>query len=502
MGIQSVKRDLFLKNGLLVTLNARNEVVQEGSLLVRAGVIETVGKGLQPPLDFAGPVLDLKGQIVLPGTVNCHCHFEEMTVRSLNFGLPLEPWLPFKVTVINFLNLSKEELTAVLTLACVEMLENGVTSGLHHMAAGLRVEDEKLDAAIQAYRATGLRTALCPLLADKPLRETMPIETAHLPEDLRARLEGEKAPPTDLLLERAEATLEKAMAAGSTRITGGVGPSAPQRCTDRLLQGAARLAERRNVPLHTHLLESRTQAHYGRTLYGKTIPEHLKDIGYLSPRASFAHAVWVTEDDLALLAQNGCRIAHNPGSNLKLGSGIAPVRKYLDAGIPVGLGIDGANSSDKGSVLYQARLTALIHCVRDGGAEQGVSPIEALRMATWGGAAVMLMEDRVGTIEPGKQADLVVLNRTLNFEPWLDPVNALAFAEDGESVDRVFIEGEEVVRDGRALKVDRDELLKTVETVARRLRDNLPQAVAEAEALRPHLHAVSKRHSALPLEHA
>jgi cytosine/adenosine deaminase-related metal-dependent hydrolase len=502
MGFQSMTSDHFLKNGVLITLNSRNEVLQEGNLLVRAGIIEAVGADLQPPVDFAGQVLDLKGQIVLPGTVNCHCHFEEMAVRSLNFGLPLEPWLPYKVTAIKFLNLSKEELTAVLTLACVDMLENGVTSGLHHMAAGLTLEDEKLDAAIEAYRATGLRAVLCPLLADKPLRETVPIDMATLPKDLRARLEGEKAPPTDLILERAEATLEKADAAGSARITGGVGPSAPQRCTDRLLQGAAQLAGSRDVPLHTHLLESRTQAHHGRKIYGKTIPEHLKELGYLSPRASFAHAIWVTEDDLALLAQNGCRIAHNPGSNLKLGSGIAPVRKYLDAGMPVGLGIDGANSSDKGSVFYQARLAALIHCIRDGDAEQGVSPLETVRMATWGGAAVMLMEDRLGSIEPGKQADLIVLNRTLNFEPWLDPVNALAFAEDGESVDRVFVEGEEVVRGGRAVKVDRAGLLETVETVARRLRENFPQAVAEAEALRPHLHAVSKKYSALPLEHA
>ena len=114
----------------------------------------------------------------------------------------------------------------------------------------------------------------------------------------------------------------------------------------------------------------------------------------------------------------------------------------------------------------------------------------------------MLMEDRLGSIEAGKQADLVVLNRTLNFEPWIDPVNSLVFAEDGESVDRVFIEGEEVVRDGRAVGVDREEVLKTVEVAARRLREGLPDAVAEAEEMRPHLHAISRKYAALPLDHA
>ncbi|MFQ5692384.1 MAG: amidohydrolase family protein [Nitrospinota bacterium] len=494
--------DLFLRNGVVITLNPKGEVLQGGDVLVRGGVIEAVGPALDVPPDFSGPVLELEGRLVLPGTVNCHCHFEEMAVRSLNYGLPLEPWLPYKVSAMKFLRPSREELTAILTLACVEMLENGVTSALHHMAAGPAVEDARLDAAIAAYRATGLRAALCPMLADRPPREHVPLDLAGLPAPVRARLEREEAPPTDLLLERAGAVLDKAEAAGSPRITGAVGPSAPQRCTDRLLRGCAELAEARGVPLHTHLLETRAQAHHGRRIYGSTIPEHLRDLGCLGPRSSFAHAVWLTDADIALLAEHGCRVAHNPGSNLKLGSGIAPVRKLLDAGVPVGLGIDGANSSDKGSVFYQARLAALIHCVRDGGAEGGITPREALGMAAGGGAAVLLMEDRLGAVEAGRRADLAVLNRTLNFEPWLDPVNALAFAEDGESVDRVFVDGEEVVRDGRAVRVDREALLKAVGKTVTRLRENLPEAVAEAEEVRPHLHALSRKYAALPLEHA
>ena len=494
--------DLFLKNGVIITLAREDEVIEGGAILVREGIIEAVGPNLETPTDFTGPVRDLGGRLVLPGTVNSHCHFEEMAVRSLYHSLPLEPWLPFKISAGKYLNLSKEEFTAFVTLACVEMLENGVTAGLHHMSAGPTADDERMDAAIDAYRATGLRAVLCPLLADKTRREEMPIDPADLPGPLRELLEADTAPSAEFLLERAEAALDKAESAGSSRITGAVGPSAPQRSTDRFLLGCMDLAESRNVPLHTHLLETKTQAHHAQGVYGKTIPEHLHDLGYLTPRASFAHAVWVTDSDVQLLAENGCRVAHNPGSNLKLGSGIAPVRKFLDAGVPVGLGIDGANSSDKGSVFYQAHLAALIHCVRDGDAARGVSPFEALRMAARGGAAVMLMEEKLGTIEIGKQADLVVLDRTLNFEPWLDPVSALAFAEDGESVESVFIEGEEVVRDERALVADREEMLRIVEGAARRLRENLPEAVAEAKSLRPHLHAVSRKYSAIPFDQA
>ncbi len=484
--------EILLNNCIVITLNQDNEIFEQGAVLVRNGVIEDVGRDVEAPPDYSGPVRDLQGRIVLPGTVNCHCHFEEMAVRSLNYGLPLEPWLPYKIAAIRYMNMSQEEFTALLALACLEMLENGVTSGLHHMGSGLTVEDDKIDAAIHAYRATGLRAALCPLIADKTRREEMPIDTAGLPEPARTLMESDKAPPTELLLERAEAAIEKAEAAGSSRISGGVGPSAPQRCSDELLRGCAELAEKRNVPLHTHLLESRVQAHQAKQVYGSTIPEHLQEVGYLSPRASFAHSIWLTDSDIELLAANGCRVAHNPGSNLKLGSGIAPVRKYLDAGIPVGLGIDGANSSDKGSVFHQAHLAAQIHNVRENDPERGVTPSEAIRMAAWGGASVMLMEDRVGSIEPGKAADLVVLGRTLNYEPMIDPINSIAFAEDGESVDEVFVEGESLVRNGRTVFSDREDVLKIVDGAIQRLRENLPAALAEADELRPHLLAVSR----------
>ena len=153
-----------------------------------------------------------------------------MAVRSLNYGLPLEPWLPYKVAAIRFMNMSKEEFTALLTLSCIEMLENGVTLGLHHMASGLAVENDKLDAAIQAYNSTGLRAVLCPLLSDKVLREEIPIDVHNLPEVARTILESDKAPPAELILERAEAAIEKVEAMGPSRVSGGVGPSAPQRC--------------------------------------------------------------------------------------------------------------------------------------------------------------------------------------------------------------------------------------------------------------------------------
>jgi 5-methylthioadenosine/S-adenosylhomocysteine deaminase len=494
--------DLLLKNGVILTLNANGEILQGGDLLVRSGVIEAVGPGLEVPADFDGPVLELGGQLVLPGTVNCHCHFEEMAIRSLNYGIPLEPWLFYKISALRFLNLSKEELTAVLTLTCVDMLEKGVTSALNHMRAGKAVEEANLEAALDAFRASGLRAVLCPQISDRPLHEQIPIDLPRLPDHARTLLLSEQPPATDLILERAVAVLDKAEAAGSSRITGGIGPSSPRGCTDRLLRRCADLSEARGVPLHTHLLEARTQVHQGRKMYGSTIPEYLRDIGYLSPRTSFAHSIWVTSGDIQLLAQSGCRVAHNPASNLKLGSGIAPVRKYLDAGVPVGLGIDGANSSDKGSVFHQAHLAALLHNIREGDPKQGVTPLESLRMATGGGAAVMLMEDRLGTIEAGKRADLVVLNRTLNFEPWIDPVNARVFAEDGESVDRVFVDGEEVVRNGRSVFSDRMEILKVAEQAVGRLRENLPAALADAAELRPHLLAMSREYSAIPLEHA
>ena len=195
--------DLYFSNCVIITLNQNNDIFENGVILVRDGIIEAVGQDIEIPRDFVGHVRDLQGKLVLPGTVNCHCHFEEMAVRSLNCGLPLEPWLPYKVAAIRFLNMSKEEFTALLTLACIEMLENGVTLGLHHMASGLTLEDDKLNAAVHAYDSTGLRAVLCPLVADKTLREEIPVNIGNLPEVPRTILESHEAPSAELLLERA-----------------------------------------------------------------------------------------------------------------------------------------------------------------------------------------------------------------------------------------------------------------------------------------------------------
>ena len=208
--------DLFFTNGFIITLNPNGDIFENGDLLVREGVIEAVGTNLEAPPDFDGSLMDLQGKLVLPGTVNCHCHFEETAIRTLNYGLPLETWLSYKISALKFLDLSKEELTAILTLTCVDMLEHGVTSGLNHMRAGRAVEEDSLDAAIAAFVASGLRAVLCPQISDRPLRDQIPIDLEGLPDSVRAWFAAEQPPPTELILERAEAVLDKAEGARSS----------------------------------------------------------------------------------------------------------------------------------------------------------------------------------------------------------------------------------------------------------------------------------------------
>lgn len=476
---------LLLENGVVLTLNDRGEVFPRGSILIEGGKIVSVGE----KVDLAGVKgeerIDCQGGIVLPGLINAHCHLEELSQRSMRHGLPMEVWLPYKYGVFRYLSLSPDEVEAVLTFACAEMLRLGGTSVLHHFSAGFPPNPAWVEAALRAFRRTGVRAVLTPMLQDRALQDTIPLNLSSLPPGLRARLEADRPPQAEALLEWAGDFAQKSWENG--RVRPGLGPNAPQRCSDALLSGCRDLSERHNVIVHTHVLETRVQVVFARRFYGGSYVEHLKGLGLLSERTSFAHCVWLSDGEIGLMGERSTRAVHNPASNLKLGSGIAPLRKMLSAGIRVGLGVDGGDSSDAGSVFDQVRLAALIHNVTTANPEDWVRPMEALRMATRGGAAVLGQEKELGSIEAGKRADLIILHRSWNYLPFLDPLSQLVFNEHGDSVRTAIVDGKVVMKEGKVLGIDEAGLREALEGIARRLRGHEEEASAFAEALRPHL---------------
>jgi 5-methylthioadenosine/S-adenosylhomocysteine deaminase len=337
-------------------------------------------------------------------------------------------------------------------------------------------------AAIQAMRDLGLRHVASLTLSDKNYEETIPLGNApaQLGDEIK-RMSASEAKATHAWIDECEAFIE-AFHAPDELTTACPGPSAVQRCTDELLTLAAELARKKNLPMHVHLAETKAQAVVGRQIYDTSLLKHLDAIGVLGSNVSLAHSIWVEEGDCELFARRGATAVHNPASNLRIGSGLAPVKQYLAAGVNVGLGTDGSASNDGQNMFDAVRLAALIHNQAGSDFNQWVTPAQALAMATRNGARAFGID--AGMLAPGKLADIVLLRRdTAAFTPLNGVLAQLVFCENGSSVDTVLVNGEVVVQDGRLTKVDGMEVLRLAEQARQRLDPSIQRELATAKTM-------------------
>jgi guanine deaminase len=264
-------------------------------------------------------------------------------------------------------------------------------------------------------------------------------------------------------------------------------PSGPQRCTDDLLVGADALAAEHDAEVHIHVLETKTQAVTGDELYGgRTLVQHLDEIGALSRRTTFAHGIWVTDEDIERIARAEVSVSHNAISNLKLGSGILPWRKYQDAGVNLGLGTDGCSSSDTPRLMEVMKTAALLHKVTEPDFDRWPTVPEVLDAATIGGARSGVLDGAIGSIEVGKRADLVMFDTTtLAFMPTNRLENHLVYSENGSSIVRVMVDGVVTVEDGRLTLIDEDAVIAAFRDVMPRIREEQDRLDAVNEVFAP-----------------
>jgi 5-methylthioadenosine/S-adenosylhomocysteine deaminase len=249
-----------------------------------------------------------------------------------------------------------------------------------------------------------------------------------------------------------------------------VAPTIPHHCSDDFILGCGALAREFDVGLHSHVAESKVQAIAGMRLYGKTLTAHLDELGILGPQFTVAHGVWLDNDDMARLGDRGSSIAHNPGSNMRLGAGLADARAMLDARANLGIGTDGANCSDNQNMYEAMRLASFVSKVQGPEWRRWMTTREVALAATRGSARALGFGDRIGRIARGYKADLVMLD--LDHPNWLplnDPVNQLVHSEDGNAVHSVMIAGRIVVENRRVLTVDMERLRDRVEAARERL---------------------------------
>lgn len=470
----------LIRKCLLVTMNDQDDPLETGSIVIDGNTFTYVGPREWTPGGPYDRVIEADRMIAIPGLINAHCHSPANLVRGMMASRPLEIWRAHYRASLR--GMRDEDFYASALLGGMEMLKTGATTVLDHFFGSQACRFTGAGAAIQAMRDIGLRHVVSLTLSDKNYEETLPLsETAAQPTEEIKRMSESEAKDTRLWLEECEAFVD-AFHDPDKLTVACPGPSAVQRCTDDLLKGASEIARKRKLPMHIHLAETKAQQVVGRHLYGTSLLRHLDNIGVLTPNLSLAHSIWIEPDDIELFAKSGAVPVHNPASNLRLGSGLAPIRDFLTAGVPVALGTDGAASNDGQNMFDALRLASLIHNQPGSAFEQWVTPERALAMATRNGGRALGLG--AGVLAPGKLADLVLLRRdTPAFTPLNNVVSQLVFCENGSSVDTVIVNGEVVVAGGRLTKVDENQVVALAVKARERLNSSFEHEMAGARTM-------------------
>lgn len=446
-----------IQGGRLLNPSAR--VAEPADLLVRDGIIAAIWPpGTTPP--EAATVIDATGRMLMPGLVNAHTHAHGALAKGRGDRWLLESllnagsWMTGKRT--------GDEMYLSAKLNAAEMVLKGCTS-VYDMPHELPMPSpEGAEAVGQAYADVGMRALIAPMLADRTVYTALPGLAASLPLHLQAAV-VRIAPPEGAAVLASMRSILAGWTLDRSNVRIGLGPTIPMFCGDDLLAGCRDLAAEFGAPVQMHLLESRVQAVSGRKLYSGGVAQHLDALGLLTPGFTGAHGVWLSDDDMRLMADRGAGVSHNPASNMILGSGIAPVRRMLDLGVSVGIGTDGSGSGDNQNMFEAMRLASIVSHLLSPDPAHWLSTAEVFHAATEGGAARMGLQGQIGRIAPGYAADIVFLDlSSIALVPLNDPINQLVHAEDSRAVDCVMIAGELVLDRGRFTRFDYNALVHAV----------------------------------------
>jgi cytosine/adenosine deaminase-related metal-dependent hydrolase len=446
--------------------------VEQGYETVDVQLVDGRIAAIAPHLDVVGTAVDGRDKLLLPGFVNAHTHSSELWQRGIIPPTPLELWI---AELYEFGPLDPEQLYLSALGTAVETMLSGGTSIVDHLVMIPGREVESLAAAVRAYREVGIRAFIGPLMQDEPLTASIPsggVEREHIPYQRSTQ-------ESIALLQEAIHQFHKP----DDGIVILPAPTGLQLSSDALFEGFIELSDRYTLPLHTHLLETKAQQMLAHEKYGCSAVEHLKQLGFLSSRTSLAHCVWLDEADIAILAETQATVVHNPLSNLRLGSGIAPILKYLRAGVNVAFGCDGSASNDAQDLLEAIKIGSILHNVTDFDYRHWMTPREAVEVAAIGGATGLGMADEFGSLTVGKQADLVLYDlKNLSLLPRTDPIGLLVLGRPTQAVDSVWVKGKRIVADGSVTTINVDDLRQQLFDRSQWITNRQSTKIAQVEA--------------------
>ena len=429
--------------------------VVSGAIVIDGSVIQEVGewKTLRQRYPDADVVGD-ENIAVLPGLINAHHHSHG--ISTIQHGVPdmvLEPW------ILAFNRMRASDVYLNTLVGATSQLRSGVTSvvDVHSAKSNADTYAENAGRALKAYEEVGMRVAFAPGMTTQSFLVAGPGEDEKflraLPDDLRESAK-QQLPLAPKMTDTEYLDIMEDLWRGyrdHPRIDVWFGPPGPQWVSDDLMQRIAELAQTWDTGIQTHVDESIYEAIYGPKFYGKHTMLHLHELGVLSPRFSIAHGVWLTEKEIEVMADTGAAISHNPSSNLRLRAGIAPLNGLLEAGVTVGLGMDGTTLNEDEDMFTEMRLAMRLHRTPKLNSP-APTPTDVFRMASTGGAKLLRKETCLGKIAVGYSADLALIKLERITQPWVapevDPRDLVLMRAKGEDVDTVLVAGEVVLRNG------------------------------------------------------
>jgi 5-methylthioadenosine/S-adenosylhomocysteine deaminase len=431
---------LIVTGGTVVTQNGARQILSPGAVAIAGPDIVAVGTPSEIAARYAAAeTLDARDHLVLPGLINTHTHAPMVMFRGLADDLALMDWLQQYIFPAEAALVSPDFVRTGTRLAALEMIESGTTA-----YADMYYFEEDI---ATATREAGLRGVLGQTVIQFPVA------------DARTPAEG---------LARAERFIKNFL--GDQLIVPAVAPHALYTLDADTLRAAAQLGRKYDVPVLIHLAETEDEVRVARDEHHSTPTGYLESLGFWGPRTLAAHGVWTTDEDIATLARHRIGLSHNPESNMKLASGAAPVTKFLKAGVPLGLGTDGAasnNDLDMFEAMRQAAFLAKLS-TRD---PTAISAQEALDMATVGGAAAIGLARQIGSLEPGKRADLIVVSGSASRQiPLYDPVSHLVYTTHGDDVRTTIVNGKVVMKDRQVRTLDRRRVIADAVSLSAKVR--------------------------------
>lgn len=421
---------LVITNGIVVTVDGGNRIITPGAVAIDGSDIVAVDTTDNVRRQFRGrQTIDAAGQVVMPGLVNTHTHAPMVLYRGLADDLALDEWLTKYIFPAEAKTVSPEFVRAGTRLAVLEMIESGTTT-----YADMYYFEEEI---AKETKAAGLRGVLGQTVIQFPVA------------DAKTPAEG---------LARAERFIQAFKS--DPLITPAVAPHAIYTNDTATLRAAREMSTRLGVPTIIHVAETRSEAMTAKERGAPTVVSYLESIGLLGPGVVAAHAVWVNESDIALLKSRGVGVSHNPESNMKLASGIAPVKAYLAANVAIGLGTDGAASNNDLDMFGAMRAASFLQKVATSD-PTAISARAAVQMATIGGARALGMDKQIGSLEPGKRADVIIVSMSAARQtPMYDPLSHLVYVTRGDDVQTTIVNGKVLMRDRKVLTLDRAAVLR------------------------------------------